>query len=466
MKKRVMFIFMCLCLIFSVQGKLITPWVFTTERSDTVQVTAIWVACTDADCKHIKSSPTSNIWTPNPKTLQTSNTLTEILPHCPETNFGYKYYFAAQGYLIETVPVSTYTCYYQTYTYPQSKINFVSQDNCKSDFTLQVQSCAEAGMPLSILTDTKLSASTESGFKPDPGIYFPPELNAWRDISTKVTATVKKQGTTTNVYSSEDTKKIYAGTTEDFSFLWQTSKNTLPGNYIITMKSFVTDPKCDQTNDVVTTVTQTVNIAESLDGCVAQVQNFRLDPVSPTPANQVLIKGDHLHTYQDWSWDETTTACTAGNAKLLAGAYLPVAYSLKIKQQPSNTVVKTLTGSLPTNSGTYNTYKAFQIPWTPTAAQCGSFIAELTTTSSPAASYACTAASKTTTATKAFTIGRDNDQDGYYNLCGDCDDSSTGQYTNPGSTNQYCNCDDNDGKVKGTEICYTYDNDCDGQIND
>jgi hypothetical protein len=248
--------------------------------------------------------------------------------------------------------------------------NFLKKDNCKADFTLNIQSCAEAGMPLSILTDTELSASTASAFIINT-FYWPPELDAWRDISTKVTATVKKQGTTTNVYSSEDTKKIYAGTTKDFSFLWQTSKNTLPGNYIITMKSYVTDQKCDQTNDVVTTVTQTVNIAESLDGCVAQVQNFRLEPTSPAPGTQVLIKGERLHTYQDWSWDETTTACTAGNAQLISGAYLDTAYTLKIKQ--GSTVIKTQTGTLPKNTQTYNTYKAFQIPWTPTAAQCGSY---------------------------------------------------------------------------------------------
>jgi len=310
-------------------------------------------------------------------------------------------------------------------------------------------------MPISILTDTELNAETASAFTPTPGIYFPPELNAWRDISTKVTATVKKQGTTTNVFTDEDTKNIYAGTTEDFSFLWQTSKNTLPGNYVITMKSFVTDLKCDQSNDVVTTVTNTVNIAKSLDGCVAQVQNFMLEPVSPTPNTQVLFKGEHKHTYQDWDWDETLTACTAGNAQLISGAYLPVTYSLVIKKQPANTVVETLTGTLTPNSGGYDTFKAFSIPWTPTAAQCGEFTATLVTQTTPLASYQCTAASKTATISKNFNIGTDNDHDNYYDLCGDCDDTATGQFTYPSNTNQFCNCDDTDGKVKGTEVLRT-----------
>jgi hypothetical protein len=91
----------------------------------------------------------------------------------------------------------------------------------------------------------------------------------------------------------------------------------------------------------------------------------------------------------------------------------------------------------------------------------------IVTTSSPAASYACTAETKTTTATKNFNIGNNNDGDDYYDLCGDCDDTTPlGQYTYPDNDNPYCNCDNTDGKVKGTEICDAYDNDCDGQIND
>ena len=430
MKKRVMFIFICLCLIFSVQGKLIYPWGFTTERGDTVQVTAIWVTCTDSECMHIKSSPTSNIWSPNPKNLQTTGSINEVLPHCAETNFGYRLYFAAQGYAAHAVPVSTYACYYSTYTYPQSTINFVTKDNCKADFTLQVQSCAEAGMPLSILTDTELSASTASAF----GIanyYVPPELDAWRDISTKMTATIKKQGATSNVFTDEATKNIYAGTTEDFTFLWRTSKNTDPGNYVITMNSYVPDAKCDQTNAVVTTVTQTVYIAASLDGCVAQLQNFRLEPATLSLGTTASFKGEHLHTYQNWTWDATLTQCNAGNARLVNGAYLPATYTLTIKKQPTNTVVKTLTGNLPTNTG-YNTAKAFVVSWTPSTTECGSFIAELTTHSTAQSSYACSASTLTATATKTFNIGNDNDGDGYYDLCGDCNDNNNGHGSGEG----------------------------------
>jgi hypothetical protein len=181
------------------------------------------------------------------------------------------------------------------------------------------------------------------------------------------------------------------------------------------------------------------------------------------PDAQVLFKGEHLHTYQDWSWDETLTECNAGNAHLVTGAYLPVSYTVQIKQ--GSAVIDTLSGNLPANTGSYSAFKAFSIPWTPNSDQCGAFTAEITTQSSPAPSYGCTAQSKTTSAEKTFNIGANNDGDDYYDLCGDCDDTTPlGQHTYPTNPNQYCNCDNSDGKVKGNEICDIYDNDCDGQI--
>jgi hypothetical protein len=217
------------------------------------------------------------------------------------------------------------------------------------------------------------------------------------------------------------------------------------------MQSFVTDPKCDQTNSQTTTNNYEVNIAASLDGCVAQVQNFRLDPVSPAPNTAVLFKGEHLHTYQDWSWDETTTACTAGNANLETGAYLPITYSLVVKKKPTNIIIKTLTGNLPANTG-YTDFKAFETSWTPTAADCGEFTAELTTQSTAQASYECSVETLTTTASKDFNIGVDNDHDTYYDLCGDCNDANS--TINPGALEICGDSKDNDcnGKIDGDDI--------------
>ncbi len=57
----------------------------------------------------------------------------------------------------------------------------------------------------------------------------------------------------------------------------------------------------------------------------------------------------------------------------------------------------------------------------------------------------------------------DNDGDGHKDsACGgdDCNDGNSEIY--PGSTNPYCNCNEADGKVPGSEICDGSDNDCDG----
>ena len=84
----------------------------------------------------------------------------------------------------------------------------------------------------------------------------------------------KKRGAPPNSQQSvsgfpkSDTYRIYAGTIHNFQFLWQTSKNTQPGYYTITMTSTVPDPKCDQSNMQAVTKSQVVQSKSARKGMV------------------------------------------------------------------------------------------------------------------------------------------------------------------------------------------------------
>ena len=56
-------------------------------------VTAVWLTCSNLGCTETLSNPASNIWNPNPIFLGSTTSLTDHLPDCPETNFGYIYFF-------------------------------------------------------------------------------------------------------------------------------------------------------------------------------------------------------------------------------------------------------------------------------------------------------------------------------------------------------------------------------------
>lgn len=87
-------------------------------------------------------------------------------------------------------------------------------NNCKAEFTPNIQSCAEVGIPLSILTDTQLDAYTESALDvliAGEPVYFPSELDAWREVETTMNIDVKPQGSSSSVsgFPTSDTTDIY-----------------------------------------------------------------------------------------------------------------------------------------------------------------------------------------------------------------------------------------------------------------
>jgi hypothetical protein len=183
--------------------------------------------------------------------------------------------FVGQDHTINTGPPGPgYTLSY----------TLVKKDNCAAVFTPNIYSCAEQGIPLSILTDTNLDLDTASAFGPYD-YYWPDELSDWDRVDTQMMVDIRKSGTgqpSVSGYPQYQTAEIYGGETHKFEFVWETSKNTVPGVYYIEMESQVIDEKCDQTNDQVTTHTSTVEIKESLDGCRADVNNFKLATSSPS----------------------------------------------------------------------------------------------------------------------------------------------------------------------------------------
>lgn len=333
------------------------------------------------------------------------------------------------------------------------EITLTKKDNCRAEFTYSIQSCAEQGLPISILTDTELNAETASAFTPS-GVYWPPELDDWRNISTTMKADIKPDGLSQSVpdYPKFQTKKIYAGTTEVFSFLWETTKNTVPGNYIVTMRSSVPDEKCDQNTMEPVEISYSVYVAESPDTCVCQIQGFSATDIGDV-GEQMYLTGSHLNSYQDWNL--TGENCDMTGELNIENSYVfAPAYKMTIEY---NGVTEEYRGSFQENEDP-TTYRSFSFPFTPS--QYGHHVATLTLESTGDTST-CEEGTTQSTAVTEFDVGHDNDLDGYYDLEGDCNDNN--EYIYPGNENPYCTCD---GTFQTYEECDEWDNNCNGRNNE
>ena len=70
---------------------------FSTEDGAEGDVTVIWFTCSNAECTTVKDTPTSNLFSPNPKTVFSTSTFSYELPDCPE-GYGYLVSFFMEGY--------------------------------------------------------------------------------------------------------------------------------------------------------------------------------------------------------------------------------------------------------------------------------------------------------------------------------------------------------------------------------
>ncbi len=374
----------------------------------------------------------------------------------------YIWYFYEPNYravkVISTLPTSSGNTVWFTRNCQLDTI-LTKKDNCQATFSPAITSCAEAGLPLSILTDTQLDANTQSAFI-SSGVYWPPELQAWRNVNTRMTVDIKKQGTTSSLqgYPTNQEYNIYANTTHDFNFLWQTSRNTEPGTYVITMTSTVPDAKCDQTTMVPTTNTINVFVAPTLDGCRAELQNFATTTTNFVLNQPVNFAGKRLHEYQDWNYT-SISSCQASNAQLLGAQLFDADYNLTIINSSNNKAVYSIKSTFSRNSN-FNSPLNFTVSW-PTA-KAGSFVANFKITSID--SGVCQNNGNTATVSTAISVGRDNDNDRVYDIEGDCDDNN--RYIFPGNSNLHCNCNTGDGKNVAAETCDQIDNNCNGVVDD
>jgi hypothetical protein len=418
------------------------------EQGTNVQLTNIewrvW-ACGDSTCTTINPS----YWYQSGNSGSNNYAYIKFKPNLPPSGW-YVVYFYPSNY-ISTAGKRSY--YWTSKTDPNScdqysvwdndPINnprFFKASNCNANFTSSIQTCAEAGLPLTILTDTKLDTQTASYFK-YPNFYYPSEFNSWINATTKMSIDIKKQGSSSSVTNFPQNQQfgIYASTTYPFSFLWQTSQSTDPGDYIITMTSTVPDTKCDQSTMIPTTKTMTVHIAESLDGCRAEIQNFN----AVSSGSGYSFTGKRLTEYQDWNY-QSIDSCNLGNPTLASSSLFDTAYTLTIYNDTNKQQVYTTTGVW-TKGTAFNTPLDFSIPWNNPVP--GNFIANLTISSSGATST-CNGIGVTAKATTTITNGHDNDNDGYYDNGGDCNDNDPLIYSG------------------AVELCDTKNNDCDAETDE
>jgi hypothetical protein len=201
-------------------------------------------------------------------------------------------------------------------TNPIVNLQLYKKNYCNATFTPTVYSCAESGLPLSILTDTVLGTQTAAAFL-EWGVYTPAELQAWKNVSTTMTVDVRRQGSSTSYtgFPKIDTHNIYAGSNYNFNFLWQTSKSTTAADYTITMTSSVPDAKCNQSNDITITQTMNVHIARSLDGCIARLSNFQMVSTNLNIGQPLTFTASPQNSFQNWSYS-SISSCSVDNAFL------------------------------------------------------------------------------------------------------------------------------------------------------
>ena len=190
MYKRGLFILIFLINIIAVFANYYDDWYFYNEWNDPIKnVEMIGWRCDPKDsnvCKNvdrtipftIQSMPVSS---GNTNHIQVEYTAATSIP---EYFIVYIYHNEYQAGFFSGWEFDTYSGLpLEGWTYDEI---LFKKDNCEATFTPKITSCAEAGLPLSILTDTNLNADTASAFTPS-NVYWPPELQAWREVRTKMT---------------------------------------------------------------------------------------------------------------------------------------------------------------------------------------------------------------------------------------------------------------------------------------
>lgn len=198
MKKLTILVILSIILIYTSQADYY--WTRThidEEGTELKNVLIVGYICVDNSCQTI----TGKIWNNQPLDTGDSNTITLDFPP------------SDKEYFIRYFPPNTRSSYTPPTDFPSSgsysgTYTFQKKDNCKADFTPEIQSCAEAGLPLSILTDTQLSAETASAFDFSgyyyPSTYYDPDYSGenfdeWIGVDTEMRVDVTPQGSSSSV---------------------------------------------------------------------------------------------------------------------------------------------------------------------------------------------------------------------------------------------------------------------------
>jgi hypothetical protein len=302
MRRRILiFVFTFLIIIINASAEGVWKHEFKNETGGNVNsVLVVGYICKNSACKtassvnplwdtiYWPSTPYAQPVNSNDEAPAENNKINLIFPVPPiySSNYGYILRFFAAGYRSKLKPPFE-TPSTEGWTWPPSdpieEVVFIKTDNCKSEFTANIQSCAEAGFPISILTDTNLSAETKSAYIPDNDNYYPktdPILRQWRELNTNMFVDIQdSSGTSVANYPQNDDYPIYADETHNFEFTWQTSKNTPPGDYTIRMVSTVPDDKCDPSTMVPVEQIMTITLSPSPDTCRAEISNFDIENI-------------------------------------------------------------------------------------------------------------------------------------------------------------------------------------------
>lgn len=195
----IVFVSLFLVTFSFVHGEAYRKYIFYDSAGNPVtNVVVIGWACKTSDCSQVDWVIPS--LSPNGQSSGNNNFYDVAFPEtCPANKYLLRFF--ASGFRSKAwakVCITGSNGFRAPDYYFQGSTAFSKKSNCQSIFTPTIATCAEAGLPLTILTDTSLEPATASAFTPT-GYYYPPEFADWINVTTRMTVDIRKQGETSSV---------------------------------------------------------------------------------------------------------------------------------------------------------------------------------------------------------------------------------------------------------------------------
>ncbi len=201
----------------------------------------------------------------------TSNGQLEIVFPTEQSQYGYAVYFTSPGYLPKVVKATWYGDGATTRSF-----QFDKGDVCRAkidEFT--VTNDAVENVPLTIITEASLDATTESAFSltNHPVKYVPPSLAEYYSSDIKVTMTITDTSGNVVKTQSQDLK-VMAGESKPVGFEWTPQQS---GEYTITLSTEVTDNQCSSSEIQATGKRLTVYESAPRNACYTLMNGLTVD---------------------------------------------------------------------------------------------------------------------------------------------------------------------------------------------